>query len=163
MKISVEWTFGNFDVEVTVEAEVEGKKAEGLLKAATLNVLQRKPASELEKKLAGYEKRPAGFERSSIGYSDENAGVIQDFFPGDYELFQVVRCRAMEHTSEKEGSKVLAERFVATLLGADGGKEKLVQTLNLLAGMTGGEEVGMDSSRATLVLAAHAAGLGQRK
>lgn len=82
MNTKIEWTFGNFDIEVDVEAPQMATPAVAakILAAAALQVLQRKPAGEVEKALAGYDKRPEGFKRDSIPFTSENALVVEEGF-----------------------------------------------------------------------------------
>ena len=77
---NINWTFGNFDVTVRLTAELDGPKADKVLEAAGLKWLQRKPASAVEKLLAGYEKRPEGFKRDSIPFSPERAEKVKAGF-----------------------------------------------------------------------------------
>lgn len=51
-----------------------------------LQLLQRSPATNAEKKLAGYEKRPKNFERSSIPFNDANKGVFASLMGAVVEL-----------------------------------------------------------------------------
>jgi hypothetical protein len=93
MKIQTQWTFGNFVVtaETTVEtAEPVGPLAAALMEKGFLQLLQRVPASNAEKALAGYDKRPAGFKRDSIPYNAENVEELRDAFGTSVEVSEKV-------------------------------------------------------------------------
>lgn len=162
---NVKWTFGNFDVSLLVSAEVEGKAAAGLLEAAALNVLQRKPCSDLEKLLAGYDKRPAGFNRGrDIPYSEEGCAQVADFFESYRNgLFVIEDVAVEEHVGGEASPMRMAEAFCNTMIGA-GKRTDLVNLLNTLLGVQGSNrKAGEESSFGTLVELAHACKLGQRK
>lgn len=62
--------FGNFAWTATVE--VTDEDLIHLANAGLLQILQRSPATNAEKVMAGYEKRPDNFKRSSIPYTPAN-------------------------------------------------------------------------------------------
>lgn len=84
MKAQAQWIFGNF--RPTVVAEITTEQLEKMASMAMKQVLQRKPASDVEKTLAGYTKRPKGFERASIEYSAERAKVVKKGFTLELNL-----------------------------------------------------------------------------
>src|SRR5215475_14095992 len=74
MKITTPNTnFGFFGWKAS--AEVSQAMLELLAGLGLLQILQRSPATEAEKKLANYEKRPKGFQRSSIEHNKTNEGI----------------------------------------------------------------------------------------
>jgi hypothetical protein len=81
-------TFGNFAWKAT--ASVSEEQAKVLADMGLLQILQRSPASQAEKSLAGYEKRPDKFERKSIAYSDANARSLEKFLSGKLEIAEGV-------------------------------------------------------------------------
>ena len=68
-------TMGNF--AVSAEGEVTDGQAEILSNFGALQVTQRVPFSNAEKRMAGYEKRPTGFKRNSIVYTEEQAAILE--------------------------------------------------------------------------------------
>jgi hypothetical protein len=75
MKITTPNTnFGYFGWKAS--ADVSDKLVAFFAGLGLLQLLQRSPATNAEKKLAGYEKRPKNFERSSIEYNDANAATF---------------------------------------------------------------------------------------
>jgi hypothetical protein len=77
-------TFGNFGWEASLEVTQE--IADILASKGLLQILQRSPASEAEKILAGYEKRPKDFERKDIPYNEANAKVLADKLGAKHEI-----------------------------------------------------------------------------
>jgi len=89
MKIQTTWTFGNFSITAACNvesAEPVGPLAAALMEKGFLQLLQRVPASNAEKALAGYEKRPTGFKRDSILYSEDNALALSEAFGTSVEV-----------------------------------------------------------------------------
>lgn len=118
MKITVQWTFGNFSITAAAEMPF-GEPVSPLTKAICekgfLQLLQRVPASNAEKALAGYEKRPAGFKRDSIPYSEENALKLSDAFGTTVEVEEGVQLPfAITDVVEHEGSEGGQSRKMAT-------------------------------------------------
>ena len=68
-------TMGNF--AVSAEGEVTDGQAEILSNFGALQVTQRVPFSNAEKRMAGYEKRPTGFKRNSIVYTEAQAAILE--------------------------------------------------------------------------------------
>lgn len=74
------FTFGNFLVEVELSTEVPDALKPYVLDGCTQK-LQRKPASAVEKALAGYDKRPKGFNRGTeIPFSAKGVSLIEATF-----------------------------------------------------------------------------------
>jgi hypothetical protein len=69
-------------------AEVSENMLVFLAGLGLLQLLQRSPATEAEKKLAGYEKRPAKFQRSSIEHSATNEGIFKQIMSKALEVVQ---------------------------------------------------------------------------
>lgn len=82
--LNCESTFGNFGWTATLDVSQE--IANILASKGLLQILQRSPASEAEKKLAGYEKRPKDFERKEIPYSEANAQVLAELLGAKHEI-----------------------------------------------------------------------------
>lgn len=122
MNIQTTWTFGNFIVtaKTTVEtAEPVGPLAAALMEKGFLQALQRVPASNAEKALAGYDKRPAGFKRDSILYSEENALKLSEAFGTSVEITEGVNLPfAITDVKENEGSEAGTSRKMATEMWA---------------------------------------------
>lgn len=121
MKITTQWTFGNFKISAATEvetAEPVGGTAQMLMEAGFLQILQRVPSSNAEKHVAGYEKRPEKFQRSSIAYSDETALKLIEGFgtqvnvgsKDEPNIFKYV----ITDVSEHEGSDGVSARKMAT-------------------------------------------------
>lgn len=122
MKIQTQWTFGNFVItaETNVEtAEPVGPVAQALMEKGFLQLLQRVPASNAEKALAGYEKRPAGFKRDSIAYSEENALALTEAFGTTVEVDDGVKLPfSILDVKENEGGESATSRKMATEMWA---------------------------------------------
>lgn len=82
--LNCESTFGNFKWVASVN--VTDEIAMTLASKGLLQILQRSPASEAEKKLAGYEKRPKDFERKMIPFNEANAAVLGEYLGAKHEI-----------------------------------------------------------------------------
>lgn len=82
--LNCESTFGNFKWVASVEVTEE--VALTLASKGLLQILQRSPASEAEKKLAGYEKRPKDFERKMIPFNEANAQTLGEYLGAKHEI-----------------------------------------------------------------------------
>ena len=128
MKIQTTWTFGNFVITAatTVEtAEPVGPVAAALMEKGFLQLLQRVPASNAEKALAGYDKRPTGFKRDSIPYSEENAVALAEAFGTSVEVSAktetspaVILPFSILDVKENEGGESATSRKMATEMWA---------------------------------------------
>jgi hypothetical protein len=83
-KLTCTSTFGNFGWTAT--ADVTQEIADVLASKGLLQILQRSPASEAEKVLAGYEKRPKNFERKEIPFSEANSKTLAKYLGADVTL-----------------------------------------------------------------------------
>lgn len=122
MKITVTWTFGNFIVSAAADIvlnEPVSPLTKAIIEKGFLQLLQRVPASNAEKALAGYEKRPAGFKRDSIPYSEENALALSDAFGTTVEVEEGVNLPfAITDVKENEGGESATSRKMATEMWA---------------------------------------------
>lgn len=82
--LKCESTFGNFGWKASLDVTQE--IADILASKGLLQILQRSPASEAEKKLAGYEKRPKDFERKMIPFNQANANVLSEYLGAKHEI-----------------------------------------------------------------------------
>lgn len=156
MNIKVQWVFGNFLVTAatTVEtAEPVGKLMGALAHKGFLQLLQRVPASNAEKALAGYDKRPAGFKRDSIPYTEDNALALAEAFgtsvevePADKEkgIAAVVLPFSITDVQEHVGSEGGASRKMATEMA-----ERLTAPMYVALG------IAEDADEATKIEACH--------
>lgn len=75
------FTFGNFLVKIELDASVVANAVPesllGYILDGCTQRLQRKPASAVEKALAGYEKRPTAFKRDSIAFSAKGVSLLE--------------------------------------------------------------------------------------
>lgn len=130
MKIKTSWAFGNFDISAEAEvvtAEPVGPVAQALLEKGLLQLLQRSPASEAEKALAGHtwpkgEKsgkplRPKKFNRSSIEFTEANATKLRGAFGTEVEVAEGVKLPfVITSVTEHVGGESGPTRVMATAL-----------------------------------------------
>lgn len=168
-KVTVDWTFGNFDV--TVEAEVSEEQVTAMLKKGVLQVLQRTPATKAEQAVAGDDWevgkkggliRPDGFERSSIPFTQENANRVAQGFGTSVKMdeggtlaYKVTR--VVEHVGGDISPMKMATQFVDALLYS--GKPETAAKLREMLGLFGMAKV-EEASRDEMIEFAHAKGLG---
>lgn len=109
-------TFGNFDYAAT--GTVSDEVAAILVSAGALQVLQRTPSTDAEKKLAGYgKKRPINFKRTDIPYSEDNAAVLRKYLSAaeittgeDTTEALDLEITVTEHVSTAADAKLTEER-----------------------------------------------------
>lgn len=140
MKIKTQWTFGNFSITAACNvdtAEPVGSVAQALMEKGFLQLLQRVPASNAEKALAGYDKRPAGFKRDSIVYSDANALALTEAFGTSVEVDKDVMLPfAITDVQEHVGGEAAVSRKSATEMATKVQGTPMVAALGLTAEAT---------------------------
>lgn len=130
---------GNFNVKLELDeslAELAEKVRVVLLNGAT-QILQRKPASEWEKKSAGYSKRPTtGFSRDDIKFSAEFAESMENIFNDAVEGIALTSVE--EYVPNVKEAKFTEEKDIVK---SKGGDEYRLQALADAVGFDGDELV----------------------
>lgn len=141
------FTFGNFLVEVTLDESVIAgaipPSLVGYILDGCTQKLQRKPASAVEKALAGYVKRPAAFKRDSIPFSAKGVAMLEASM-GE-AVSDVATVSVSEYVASVTDAKYTYEKgLIAEKVGAGGSVAAIASKVGF-EGETDGENDGFST------------------